>query len=227
MPASDAQANTSAGQATHLVWDWPVRIFHWSLVVLITTSIATGKYGTLTAMELHFYSGYAILTLLLFRVGWGFWGTGYARFSDFLKGPRAVAGYLKHFATQDTHAGHNPAGGWMILAMLILISLQAGSGLFITDDVFVEGPLANLASEQQQGWLGTIHHTNFKLILVLIALHLAALLAHLKIRGENLVPAMLHGRKAGMTAGITSHQWPAAIMLAAISTLSVFMIIRL
>lgn len=180
-----------------LVWDLPTRIFHWGLVILITASITTGEIGSLDAMKWHFYSGYGVLTLLFFRFGWGFAGARYARFTGFLKGPGTVLRYLKNFNKQgqESSVGHNPAGGWMVMLMLGVLLLQTGTGLFATDDIFVEGPLGHLADREQQSLLTRIHHISSKCVFVLIALHLAALLAYRIVRRENLIPAMLHGKK--------------------------------
>ena len=128
------------------VWDLPVRLFHWTLVILLVTSYFSGRAGG-DWMKLHFWSGYAILTLLLFRIAWGFVGSTTARFSHFVKGPAAWFVYLKNFVTgRPTYeVGHNPVGGIMVLVLIFAVLAQAMAGLFAADTDLgtVNGPLAN------------------------------------------------------------------------------------
>src|SRR5215831_19954693 len=114
------------------VWDLPVRLFHWVLVILLAVSYFSGRAGV---MKVHFWSGYAILTLLLFRIAWGFVGSTTARFSDFVRAPRTGANYLKSLVLgQSTFdVGHNPIGGLMVVVLLFAVLLQVAVGLFSAD----------------------------------------------------------------------------------------------
>src|SRR5262249_12671645 len=112
-----------------LVWDLPTRMFHWLLVVLVALQFATAEFHLLD-MRWHFWFGYATLALVLFRVLWGVFGSQTSRFADFVRGPTAVWGYLRSLAPAPKPIGHNPLGGWSVLAMLTCLLLQSVTGLF-------------------------------------------------------------------------------------------------
>ena len=176
------------------VWDLPVRLFHWSIVALIAAAWVTQEFNL---MDWHVWCGYAILTLLLFRVIWGFVGSDTARFSQFLKSPIAALRHLAHLRRreEDREIGHNAAGGWMVLVMLALLGVQAGTGLFSNDDGNTEGPLMHLVDKEQSDWLSKIHALNFNLILAVIVLHVLAIVAYAVLKRQNLVRPMLTGTK--------------------------------
>ncbi len=184
------------------IWDLPTRLFHWSLVVLIFCAWATDRFNR---MEWHVWCGYTILTLLLFRILWGLIGSDSARFVRFLKSPLAALRHLSHIARRepDIEVGHNAAGGWMVVGMLTLIGVQAGTGLFANDDVLTEGPLMHLISKDQSDWLTHIHGLNFKLIEAVIVLHILAILTYAVLKRQNLVRPMITGRKL-MPDGVAS-----------------------
>ena len=125
-----------------LIWELPVRVFHWALVALVTASWITGELGGV-ALQYHFWSGYAVHTLLLVRLVWGVLGSEHARFTSFVRGPRAVFATARSLATRAplNAVGHNPVGALMVLALLAGLLLQTGTGLFANDDLFNEGPL--------------------------------------------------------------------------------------
>jgi cytochrome b len=183
------------------VWDLPTRLFHWLLVALVAASLATGKFDSLLGagtLEWHRRFGLAILALLLFRLAWGFAGGTHARFASFLRGPRAVLGYAKSLATGGAAepAGHNPLGGWSVVAMLAALATQAATGLFLVqEDYFFEGPLAKHVSRAASDRLNAIHEANFWVIVALVALHLAAIAFHAIAKRQGLVGAMLTGDK--------------------------------
>lgn len=178
------------------VWDLPVRLFHWLLVAAVGASWASGELGW---MRVHFLSGYFILSLLLFRLAWGFIGSRSARFSDFLKGLAAALEHLRELRSSGTHPrpvlGHNPLGGWMVAALLLVLAVQAGSGLFTSDDILVDGPLVAHAGSAVVKLLSTVHRLAFDLILAMVAVHVAVIAGYLLLRRENLVRPMLTGRK--------------------------------
>ncbi|WP_428492254.1 cytochrome b/b6 domain-containing protein [Rhodopila sp.] len=176
------------------VWDLPVRLFHWAIVVLIFCSWATQEWNH---MEWHVRSGYAILTLLLFRIVWGFIGSDTARFTGFLRSPVAALRHLAriHRSEADREIGHNAAGGWMVLLMLVLIGVQAGTGLFANDDANTEGPLMHLVDKDQSNWLSHIHSLNFTLIEAVIVLHVLAIAVYAVLKRQNLVRPMVTGTK--------------------------------
>ena len=176
------------------VWDLPVRLFHWLIVVLIAAAWATQELGL---MDWHMRVGWTILTLLLFRLMWGFVGSDTARFSNFLRSPLAAFRHLARLRQReaDREIGHNAAGGWMVLAMLVLIGVQGGTGLFANDDSDVEGPLVHLVGKSRSDWLSHIHSINFNLIEAVIVLHVLAILAYAVLKRQNLVRPMVTGTK--------------------------------
>src|SRR3712207_997570 len=172
------------------VWDGWIRLVHWSVVSLIAVSWVSIKTGN---AEVHYLSGYAVLTLLLFRVAWGVAGSDTARFARFLRSPAAAFRHLAHFRRRepDTEIGHNAAGGWMVLVLLGLLLVQAGSGLFANHEpgftYDVHGPLALTVSDATSAWLTGVHHFTFNLILAAAGLHVLAVLAHHVVKGHDLI----------------------------------------
>ncbi|OYW61807.1 MAG: hydrogenase [Rhizobiales bacterium 12-68-15] len=198
------------------VWDAPTRLFHWSLVALIAGAWFTAENGWI---DWHFRCGYAILALLLFRLVWGFVGSDTARFVRFVKSPVAALAHLAHITKRepDTEIGHNAAGGLMVLAMLALILVQVGLGLFSTDGIFTDGPLAYLVgpdlSDRITGW----HEFNFNLILAAVVLHVAAILTYAVLKRHDLVRPMVTGLKklpAGLAAPRMAPLWLALLVFA-------------
>ena len=185
------------GAAHHvLVWDLPTRLFHWVLVGLVALTVATGKIGG-NAMTYHLWGGFAILVLVLFRVLWGLVGGRYARFRDFVRGPRAVISHATTLFRRNTqpYLGHNPLGGWSILALLLVLLIQAVTGLFANDDILTEGPLAAQVSKSVSDTLTRVHRLNQQVLLALVAVHVAAVFYYLTVKRENLIIPMITGRK--------------------------------
>jgi cytochrome b len=185
------------------VWDLPTRLFHWLLVGFVCFSFVTAMVEDFQDTELHMMSGYVILGLILFRLGWGLLGGTYARFTQFLKGPRACITYLRQLFSADSSPegenkfdhdlGHNPVAGWMIVVMLVVILIQITTGLFANDDILYEGPLAYKVSEEISSQLTVLHKQNYYLLLSLIFLHLSAIAFYRIFKRQNLVRPMLTG----------------------------------
>jgi cytochrome b len=180
---------------THVrVWDLPTRLFHWSIVVLIAVSWFSADQGL---MRVHLWSGSALLSLLLFRLAWGLVGSTTARFRDFLHPVRNVVAYLKAVASGERplHAGHNPAGGWMVAVLIAILLAQAVTGLFANDGLHFFGPFANWVSADGSDRITGIHGTIFNIILLLVWCHVVAVGFYLFVKGDNLIGAMFTGRK--------------------------------
>ncbi|MFN0314119.1 MAG: cytochrome b/b6 domain-containing protein [Burkholderiales bacterium] len=193
---SAEQAKEGVKAPTVFVWDLALRLFHWLLVVLVVISWTCAQIGG-NAMEYHELSGLAILALVLFRILWGFCGGHHARFGNFVRGPRAAWRYLQALRASKAPAsvGHNPLGAWSVLAMLVCLSVQAGTGLFSNDDIMMEGPLVKWISKDVSDLVTRIHHANSSVLLALIVLHLAAVLYYLVAKRDNLITPMITGRK--------------------------------
>jgi cytochrome b len=170
------------------VWDLPIRLFHWALAGLVGFSWWTVHHHH---TDWHIWSGCAILTLLIFRILWGFVGSSTSRFSSFVRGPRAVAAFVRG----DWYGiGHSPLGAISVLALLGALCIQVGLGLFAQDeDGIYLGPLARLVSSDQSDQARNFHSLWFNVVLGLILLHLAAILFY-RMRGKGLTWPMITGR---------------------------------
>lgn len=183
---SSVHGTTEAGgampAATVKVWDPLVRVFHWSLVALFATAFVTGD----EIEAVHVAAGTGIVGLLAVRIAWGFVGTRHARFSDFVASPRTVLGYLKDMLLLRArrHLGHNPAGGAMIVALIVLIGATAATGIMMTTDAFWGAE-----------WVEDVHEACAHLTFVLVGLHVAGVIVASLAHGENLAKAMVTGRK--------------------------------
>jgi len=180
------------------VWDIFVRFFHWALVLAFTVSFVSED----DFMRVHAYAGYFIGVLLLMRVFWGLIGSRYARFSDFVKPPEVVGEHLKdviHFRSKR-YIGHNPLGGWMIVALMITLSLTAMTGLVAYAGEEQSGPLAFLAyglPEFVFEGFEELHEGLANFTLFLVYIHVAGVAFESLVHGENLVRSMITGRKHG------------------------------
>ncbi len=185
------EGSAPAGTARVAVWDLPTRLFHWTLAALIGFSWWTAEEEKL---ELHMYSGYAVLTLLLFRLLWGLFGSSTARFRNFVKGPAAVLGYVRDMRGWRA-IGHSPLGALSVVALLGPTLLQVATGLINADnDGLYEGPLALSVSTDVVDAAHDVHELLFNVLLVFIAIHVAAILFYRLFLGKKLVGAMIHGR---------------------------------
>ena len=173
------------------VWDLPTRLFHWSMVVVVTGAIVTGLNGG-NMMIHHQRLGVILVGLIAFRLAWGFLGSHTARFSSFVRGPGAIAAYLRG---QWRGIGHNPVGALSVLALLAVFGFQAVSGLFTNDDIAFEGPLRDLVDKATSDWITGIHGSMLWWLAALVALHVGAVLFYLHAKKENLVRPMLTGWK--------------------------------
>ncbi len=180
MPPVSAAPGEESG--TVKVWDPLVRLFHWSLVIAFAIAWVTGD----ELQRLHEAAGYAIVGLLVVRVVWGFIGSARARFSDFVYRPSTVVSYMADMARfrARRYLGHNPAGGAMVLALLLMLAAACGTGLMMTTDAYwgVE-------------WVEEAHELAANFTLVLVGLHLAGVLVASAEHRENLVKAMITGQK--------------------------------
>ena len=197
------------------VWDVPTRLFHWLLVTLVMTCITTAKIGS-NLMTTHMLSGYLVLTLLIFRLLWGLVGGHHARFVTFIRGPLTVLRYISNLINNRTprYLGHNPLGAWSVMAMLVMLLLQAFTGLFASDDIVTEGPLYPLVSNAASSTLTRIHNINAIVIGCLAAVHLAAVLFYLFLKGDNLIKPMFTGIKMwrGEAPPCGGSLWTAALI---------------
>ena len=178
-------------QARHRVWDLPSRLSHWALAILILAQFASGLFDLLP-MSLHVWGGYAVLAVALFRVLWGFFGSESARFSHFLRGPADIVRYVRSLGrpADGYHVGHNPMGGWSVVALLAITLAQAGTGLFTGR---AGAPLRDLVDGLGRGTgraLADVHEWLYWFLLRLVLAHVAAAVFYLVVRRQNLIVPM-------------------------------------
>ncbi|WP_374307033.1 cytochrome b/b6 domain-containing protein [Dongia sp.] len=170
------------------IWDPLVRVFHWSLVA----SFAIAWISAEEWNDLHQWAGYAAGALIGFRLLWGLVGTRYARFAQFVRSPGTVAGYLKDILTgrERRYLGHNPAGGMMIVALMLCMAALCVTGWLYTTDAF-----------WGEEWVEETHELLANLLLALVGLHVGGVLVAGFRHRENLVRAMVTGRKRAPGTG--------------------------
>ena len=207
---------------TRRVWDLPVRIFHWVLVLAMTGAYVTHRVGV-EAFPYHVWCGYTVIVLVAFRLIWGVVGTRHAQFGNFVRNPGVMLRYLAAMlrGEHERFAGHNPLGAVMVVALLIALALQALCGLFGNDEIFNFGPLYGYVSKARSLQLTSFHRKLFYWIAGAVAVHVLAVLWHRWRYREALVTAMFTGRKpAGLVAAaeeITSSRlWLATFIVVAV-----------
>lgn len=192
---SDNEIRPGAGPGIR-IWDAPTRLFHWALVALLGFSWWSAEVHE---MEWHRWSGLTVLALVAFRLVWGLVGGSTARFASFLRGPGAVLGYIRSRGAW-TGTGHNPLGGWSVVALLLVLVGQVSAGLFAVDvDGIESGPLSYLVDFEQGRAAAELHETVFNLLLALAVLHVLAVLFYLVVRKRNLISPMVTGKARSAT----------------------------
>ena len=204
-------------QHVHPLWDIPTRVFHWLIVCCVPLawwSAHEERY------DLHQWTGYTVLVLVISRVVWGFFGSRHSRFIDFLVSPAVVRAYLQGRGASS--AGHNPLGGWSVVALLLLLLTQAVSGLFNSDDVLFSGPLYYWADSGFRDAMGVVHEVAFNALLALICLHILAVMYHQMRLKEKLLQAMLRGSAEGRHGSEVPVAWWRAVVIVAVLGLALW-----
>jgi cytochrome b len=175
------------------IWDLPTRLFHWLLVVCIAGAVICVNIGGYW-MQWHAYCGYAALSLVLFRVLWGFIGAVHSRFTTFVPSPQRLIAFLS--GKEGSGLGHNPLGSLSVLALLLVVGIQASTGLFTDDDIAFQGPLAKHVPNATVSLLSSIHALNSNILFGLIGLHLLAIAYYQWVKREPILMPMIQGDKA-------------------------------
>jgi len=186
----------SGSSAGRLIWDLPLRVCHWLLLLAVAGSWLTHKLGP-EAFQWHVWLGYTTLVLVFFRVVWGFVGPRHARFSSFVQGVPRVVSYVRALFSKEPQrfVGHNPLGALMVIAFLLLLGAQAISGLFANDEIMSTGPLYGYVSDATSDSLSRLHRQLSELLWIAIGVHVAAIALHASLKRDNLVAPMITGRK--------------------------------
>ncbi len=225
-----AYEDTGGVTSRRLVWDLPLRLFHWLFALSLIASYVTAKLG-FDWMQYHFYLGYFAIGLLVFRVIWGFIGPQHARFSSFLQKPAVVWNYAQHMFDRNStpSVGHNPVGGLMVVVMLLLTIVQVSTGLFATDAVIWTGPYYPSVKSSTASILSTIHSVNVNIILGAVGLHVLAIIYYHTFKKQSLVPAMFTGYKPAALVpphrAIQTSQLFKAVIVCAIAACFVYVLL--
>lgn len=206
---------TSSGRTGPvLVWDWPLRLWHWAFAALVAFSLYTGLSDDLSWLDWHLRSGLALLGLLAFRLGWALWGGRYARWRQYGTTPAA---FFAHFQGRGSHNPHTAPGVALALLLVAAVSMQVATGLFATDDIFTEGPLHRFASPEFASTASWIHRRLHWLVLGAVGVHLVAHLVYGVVLRDATPLAMFTGRKR-VALPPTPHYWLRAVLTAAVAT---------
>lgn len=227
--------NTGNGAAitkTHLkIWDMPTRVFHWLLVISFIAAYVTNRLGV-DYFTWHLWFGYFVVILLGFRILWGIVGTHHARFINFVRHPVESIKYALHLSKgkAKSYPGHNPLGALMVLTLLSVLLLQAATGLFANDEIFNIGPLYGYVSHELSLKLTAVHKELFYWILGAVVIHVGAVLFYVFVKRENLIKAMITGKKpvqglAEAKAIESSRIWLALILVVIVSALLAWLIV--
>ena len=177
----------------HRIWDLPTRTFHWALLLCLVGAIVSVNIGQ---MQAHLVFGSSLLTLVLFRILWGFVGSQTSRFRSFLPRPKAVLACLKSFFQKNNpHIGHDALGGLATLTLLAVLFISPIIGMFANDDILFEGPLAHLVSKSLSNNLTFVHQQLAKVIIALVSLHIAVVLFNRFYKKDDIISPMLDGNK--------------------------------
>ncbi len=214
------------------VWDLPVRIFHWSLVLLFIGAYATNKLGP-DWFKYHLWCGYGIIVLVSFRLIWGLVGTYHARFINFVSDPITTLKYATRFFSGDhkPHTGHNPLGAVMVVILLLTMLVQAATGLFTNDEIFNVGPLYSYISNELSLQLTSLHRQLFYWILGAVLIHVLAVLYHVLFKRDGIVKAMFTGNKSGIhladePAIKSSRLWLAVVIILILSGILAWLVLH-
>jgi len=200
-----------------LVWDWPLRIWHWVFALSIAASLVTGLLGEISLMEWHMRLGYCALGLLLFRLGWALWGGRYARLTTFRTSPSR---FIAHFRGRGSEGPRTAPGAALALLIFAVVAIQAMSGLYTTDEIFTQGPLARGADDETVEVMSAVHHRVYWAVLALISVHLLAHLVYALERDPTPL-SMFTGRKR-LAAEPTRHLLVRGIVTAAAAAAAVW-----
>jgi cytochrome b len=203
------------------VWDLPLRLFHWGLMISVVGAVASSKVG---AINVHERFGLTVMGLVLFRVIWGFFGGYHARFSHFVKAPQAVLAWLRSAKDEPVRAaGHSPIGAYAVLALLAIAGYMATTGSMSNDDILFDGPLAHLVPQYTKAISG-LHHDGQLVLFALVVMHIGAIIYYKRVKKRGLTAAMVHGRATdapgtitGPDGGITVPHMVAGLVLLAAS----------
>ena len=194
------------------VWDLPLRIWHWLFGVAVLTALATGLIEELYSLEVHQWAGISVVSLLVFRVIWGVCGSTYARWSKYWTTPRK---FIDHFLQKGELTPHTSPGIVLVVILMTATLVQSATGLFMTDDIFFDGPLHSYIEDDVFDWVYLIHHNAWRFVVVAVAVHLSAHLIYGIVLRDPTPLSMITGKKRVALPPVSTPWVRAAISLAA------------
>lgn len=192
-----------------LIWEWPIRVWHWLLVFAVTTALVTGLIPDLDLMNVHTWAGMTVVALLVFRLIWGFLGGTYTKLRHYFTTPQQ---FVNHFRGLNNPAAHTSPGIVLAVSLLLALAVQSGAGLFTTDDVLTDGPLVQFVDDDAVEFASDIHDHGWKFVVVLIGIHLSAQLIYGVFLRNPIALAMFTGRKRLALPKTTFATWKALLI---------------
>ncbi len=190
------------------VWDVPLRIWHWLFGAAVLTALATGLIEELYDIEVHQWAGICVVSLLVFRVIWGICGSTYARWTKYWTTPRK---FINHFLRKGELTPHTAPGIVLVVILMMAALVQSVTGLFMTDDIFFEGPLNSYIDEDTFDWIYLLHHNAWRFVIAAVAVHLSAHLIYGVILRDSTPLSMITGQKR-VTLPAVSTPWVRALI---------------
>ena len=184
--------STNSSNKNPLIWEWPLRVWHWLIAICAGTALTTGLVTEWNAMDLHTWAGMSVVALLAFRLLWGIVGGTYSRFKHYFTTPKKV---FEHFTGNAPAEAHTAPGIALVVCLMVVLTVQAVAGLLTTDDVFIEGPLVQFASDEVVEFATDLHHNAWWFVIGLIGVHLSAHIVYGGIFRSPTPLSMFSGRK--------------------------------
>ena len=190
------------------VWDLPLRVWHWLFAAAVFTSLGTGLIEAWYSVEIHQWSGITVVALLVFRISWGFWGSPYARWVMYITTPSKV---ISHFRGQGVLTPHTAPGIALVVILMLCVLVQATSGLFMTDDIFYDGPFYRLIDDDTFTWVSAIHRNIWMIVVTAVSAHLLAHVIYGLVLRDPTPLSMISGKKNVAMTPVTT-PWARAVL---------------
>ena len=192
------------------VWDAPLRIWHWLFGSAVLTALATGLIEEINVIEVHQWAGVSVVALLVFRLTWGIWGATYARWANYRTTPRK---FINHFLRKGEQTPHTAPGIALVLLLMAAALAQSVTGLFMTDDIFFEGPLYRYINDDAFELIYFLHHNAWRVVAAMVLVHVLAHVIYGVILRDPTPLSMITGKKRVALPAVSTPRLPAVISL--------------
>lgn len=205
-----------------LIWEWPIRVWHWLLVLAVTTALVTGLVPALDLMNVHTWAGMTVVALLVFRLIWGFLGGTYTKLRHYITSPKR---FVNHFRSRNSPSAHTSPGIVLAVSLLLALVVQSGAGLFTTDDVLTDGPLVQFVDDDTVEIASDVHDQGWKFVVALIGIHVSAQLIYAVFLRNPIALSMFTGRKQIDLPATEFTRWK-MLLVYAISGIVLWLLLR-